>query len=396
MLFSTEAPSLGMPIFKNVIMRNILITGGAGFIGSHLALKLVDLGYHVRILDVLSEQIHGSDPESSPLFRSIRGKVDFIHGDVVDRRTLTDAIVGQDAIIHLAAETGTGQSMYDIEKYVKVNVGGTGLLLDVIANTKHSVKKLIVASSRAIYGEGKYECETHGIVYPSARNAKDMENSDFECKCDICNRPLQMLPTAEDSKIHPSSVYGITKHAQEQLCMVAGQSLGISTVALRYQNVYGPGQSLSNPYTGILSIFSTIINNGNCINIFEDGNESRDFIHVSDVVDATILSLENEEANNQVFNVGTGISTNVSLVASKLMELYRTEVSCNITGNFRVGDIRHNIADISKINEMLGFKPKWSFDIGLKSFTDWVVEQDMKPDLFQDSILELKEKGLFK
>ena len=244
-------------------MENILISGGAGFIGSNLALKLVSLGYNVRILDNLSPQIHTNSKENSHLYQSVKGKVNFINGDIRNRNDWQKAIGNSNVIIHLAAETGTGQSMYQIEKYVQVNCGGTATLLDILANEKHNVHKIIVASSRAIYGEGKYYCDSHGEVYPNEREALQMSKRQFEPLCSICKQPLSMLATDEKSKINPSSIYGITKNNQEQMILTACKSLGISAIALRYQNVYGPGQSLSNPYTGILSIFSARILNNN-------------------------------------------------------------------------------------------------------------------------------------
>ncbi|MCG6191224.1 NAD-dependent epimerase/dehydratase family protein [Maribellus maritimus] len=378
-------------------MKNILITGGAGFIGSNLSLKLIAKGYQVRVLDNLSKQIHGEVPEkTSPLYRSIIGQVEFIKGDVISRNDLELAIKDQDALIHFAAETGTGQSMYEIKKYSDINIGGTSLLLDILTNQQHSIKKIIVASSRAIYGEGKYECEKHGIVYPLERKTENMQKGDFECKCPICNGAIRLLPTSEDSKIHPSSVYGITKQNQEQMALMVGKSLGIPVVAFRYQNVYGPGQSLSNPYTGILSIFSTQIRNGNDINIFEDGKESRDFVYIDDVVNATILGLESDEANYEIFNVGADKPIDVVTVAETLRKNYNSNVPFNITGNFRLGDIRHNYADLSKIRKALNYKPQYSFEKGIKKFCNWVLKQEIQKDNYTRSIKELKEKGLYK
>lgn len=378
-------------------MKNILITGGAGFIGSNIALKLLDKGLKVTILDNLSPQIHGENPEeSSPLYKSIVNKVAFINGTVTSKDDWLNAIENQDAIIHLAAETGTGQSMYEIQKYIDINIGGTGLMLDILANTSHQIKKVIVASSRAIYGEGRYECIDHGIVYPVERRDEEMAKGDFSCKCPVCFKTVSLLSTTEDSKIHPTSVYGITKQNQEQMVLTVCKSLGIPAVAYRYQNVYGPGQSLSNPYTGILSIFSTRIKNGNSINIFEDGKETRDFVYIDDVVDATVKGLENEMANSKVYNVGTGVATDVVTVANTLKKYYNIEIPIEISGNYRLGDIRHNFADIDKIKSELGFEPQWNFDKGIQAFTSWVNEQDIPEDKYEASIEEMKDKGLYK
>jgi dTDP-L-rhamnose 4-epimerase len=252
-------------------LKNILITGGAGFIGSNLSLKLVEKGYSVTVLDVLSEQIHGANPEkNSALYNNIKGRVQFINGNINDRKTVEKAIENQDAIIHLAAETGTGQSSYQIEKYNQTNVGGTALLLDLMVNAQHKVKKIILASSRAVYGEGKYQNNHSEIVYPEARSSLMMEKGIFEMT-DYQGNFLQPLHTDEKSKLHPTSFYGLTKLQQEEMLSLVCQSIKMPYTILRYQNVYGEGQSLLNPYTGILSIFSTQILNGKEIQIFEDG-----------------------------------------------------------------------------------------------------------------------------
>jgi dTDP-L-rhamnose 4-epimerase len=376
---------------------NILITGGAGFIGSNLALKLIEKGHYITVLDNLSKQIHGENPEeTSPLYLSIKDKVKFIQGTVTSSEDLIKAIDGQDVIVHLAAETGTGQSMYQIEHYTNVNIGGTALLLDILTNKPNSVKKVVVASSRSIYGEGKYLSEKFGVVYPGYRLDGDMMNGDFEVKYPEETNPLQLLPTDEETKIQPSSVYGITKYNQEQMVMTVCPSIGIAPVAFRYQNVYGPGQSLTNPYTGILSIFSTLIKNGKEINIFEDGKESRDFVFIDDVVNATILGIEKDEANGNVFNVGTGVATDVITVVNELINSYGISVPYRISGNYRLGDIRHNFADLTKISTLLGFKPTVSFQQGIKAFTDWVEKQQIIEDKYDQSIEEMKNKGLLK
>lgn len=373
--------------------KNILITGGAGFIGSNLSLKLIEKGCNVTVLDNLSPQIHG---ENSPLYNSIKDKVRFIKGTVLSYDDWKNALEGVDVVVHLAAETGTGQSMYEIEKYTDVNIKGTSIFLDILANEEHSIKKMIIASSRSIYGEGKYRCSEHGIVYPTERQDADMAHGNFGVKCPVCGCNVELLATDETSNIHPSSIYGITKQVQEQMFLVMGQSLGIPAVAFRYQNVYGAGQSLSNPYTGILSIFSTRIKNGNDITIFEDGLESRDFVYVDDIVDATILGIEKDEANGQVFNVGLGEGIDVLTVANTLVKAYNSNSKITLSGNYRIGDIRHNYADLTKIKETLGFEPKISFEAGIKRFTNWVNSQDIVEDKYEKSIKEMKGKGLYK
>jgi dTDP-L-rhamnose 4-epimerase len=377
--------------------KKVLITGGAGFIGSNLSLKLVSLGYQVTVLDNLVKQIHGENGiEQSPLYLSIAGKVNFILGDVNLRSDLLNAIGENEVIVHLAAETGTGQSMYNISHYVNTNIGGTALLLDILTNTSHQVKKVVIASSRSIYGEGKYFSEKFGEVYPKHRSSENMDKGNFEVTYPNEHLPLRLMRTDEDSKIHPSSIYGITKQNQEQMVLVACEAIGIKAVAFRYQNVYGPGQSLSNPYTGILSIFSTQIKNNLAINIFEDGKESRDFVYIDDVVNATILGIEKEEANNEVFNVGSGVATTVLEVAKTLIQNYNIEVPLNITGNYRLGDIRHNYASLNKIETMLTFKPIFSFNEGIANFCKWVDTQSVQESNYVKSLGEMKEKGLFK
>jgi dTDP-L-rhamnose 4-epimerase len=377
--------------------KKVLITGGAGFIGSNLTVKLSQLGYEVTVFDSLSPQIHGSDPNASPLYQNIIDNCHFIKGDVVNKADWEKAIGENEIVIHLAAETGTGQSMYEIGKYVQTNSIGTANLMEILLERTHNVQKVIVASSRAIYGEGKYSCVDCGIIYPKAREINDMIKRDFECKCPICNNSVRLLATDEESKIHPSSVYGITKHNQEELIMQVSNSIGLPCVAFRFQNVYGPGQSLSNPYTGILSIFSKLILEENEINIFEDGEESRDFIYIDDVVDLIILGMEKEEANFHCFNGGTGINTSVKKVTDLLIKNFSKSPQIRVSGAFRSGDIRHNFSDITKTKKILGFKANITLESGISKFSQWVVSQNNTKSSFNylKSIEELKAKGFF-
>lgn len=379
-------------------MKNILISGGAGFIGSNLALRLISMGYNISVLDNLSKQIHGNNPEkSSYLYNSIKDKVRFINGTVTSKNDWLVALDNIDCVVHLAAETGTGQSMYEIQKYVDVNIGGTAILLDILANQKHTVKKVLVAESRAIYGEGRYYSEDLGqFVYPSQRSDNDLKKGEFEVKHPHCITPLKLVATTEDSFICPSSVYGITKQVQGQLVHLVCSNIGVPAVSFRFQNVYGPGQSLSNPYTGILSIFSTRIKTGNEINIFEDGKESRDFVYINDIVDAIVLGMEKEEANGHVFNIGTGKSIDVLTVAKTLMDKYKTKVPIRVSGNYRLGDVRHNFADITLAKDILGYTPKWSFEDGISEFVNWVNNQTIVEDKYDLSIKEMKNKGLYR
>lgn len=372
-------------------MKKCLITGGAGFIGTHLTKWLIDRNFEVSVLDNLSPQIHGPGfvyPEES--------NANFIHGDVLNPSDWLKALKDVDTIVHFAAETGTGQSMYEVKKYTDVNISGTSVMLDLLVNTEHKVKKVIIASSRAIYGEGKYTCQEHGVVYPDARIVRDMESGHFDPFCVICRTPLHHLATDENARISPISVYGITKQVQEQLVHTVCRSIGIDSVALRYQNVYGPGQSLKNPYTGIISIFSTQIRNGKDLFIFEDGLESRDFVYIDDVIKATVLAIDSTLSGQHSFNVGSGIATSVLEVAETLKKKLNSNVTLHVNGNFRIGDIRHNYADLSKIHDSLGFSADFNFEAGIEHFIQWVNGQQLDYSTYDLSVNELKAKGLLK
>jgi len=374
----------------------VLITGGAGFIGSRLALRLAGDGHEVTVFDNFLTQVHGPAPERSPLYERLDAATRLLRGDVTDRKGLSAALKGQEAVVHLAAETGTGQSMYQIERYSSVNIGGTSLLLDILANSDHAVRRVVIASSRSIYGEGRYRAPAGNYVYPPHRSESDMAAGDFAVKMPGVEGELELVATGEESKLHPSSVYGITKQVQEQLVMTVCPSLGIEGVALRYQNVFGPGQSLSNPYTGILSIFSNLIMQGKGINVFEDGCESRDFVYVEDVVEATALALSHRSAANRVFNVGTGVPVSVIEVARTLRRLFDADVPIEVTGNFRAGDIRHNYADMTRIRETLGFEPAWTFERGIAELAKWAKASGPQASAYEASLAEMREKGLLK
>ena len=375
-------------------MKNILITGGAGFIGSRLCERLYEKDYNITVLDNLSPQIHESD--ESTLYRKIKDKCTFIKGDVRNKEDWKKALKGQEVIVHLASETGTGQSMYELEKYNDVNITGTSNMLEVLSTSSHLVKKIILSSSRSVYGEGKYKSKNQIIQYPKSRKIKDLEKGIFNLLCEYTNEVMNPMPTEEESQINPKSIYALTKYTQEKMILLISQSLSINPVILRYQNVFGPGQSLSNPYTGILSIFSTRILNGNDLDVYEDGLESRDFVYIDDVIDATILAIENERANGEIFNVGSGVATTVKEVAETLKKFYGSDININISGKFRLGDIRHNYADLSKIESLLGFNPKYDFQKGVTEFVKWVKKQEINEDKYEKSVQELKKKGLMK
>ena len=375
-------------------MNKILITGGAGFIGSNVARRLLSEGFEITILDNFLPQIHG---DLNELSSDLKDRVKLIVGDVADKSVLYSALQGQDAVIHYAAETGTGQSMYAVSHYTNVNIQATANLCDFIINENHQIKNVIVASSRSIYGEGKYNSPQHGIVYPNSRTFQNVQES-FEVCCPKSGKHnLEVEATDESSEIHPSSFYGITKQVQEQMIILATQLKNINGFALRYQNVYGPGQSLKNPYTGILSIFSRLALKNEEINIFEDGLESRDFVYIDDVVSATIKCLKHSKIEQHILNVGSGIPTDVLTVAKEIISYFNSNSKINISGAYREGDIRHNYADLIKVNKVIGFKPIWDFKSGLQKFLEWVLLQNDIPlttNDYKKSLEELKSKGL--
>ena len=373
---------------------NVLITGGAGFIGLHLTRRLLEEGYVVTILDNFLPQVHGGQ---HVLPEDIRPHVRLICGDVRNRECLSKALHNQTVVVHLAAETGTGQSMYAVQQYESVNVGGTALLFDILVNNpSHSIEKMIVASSRAIYGEGKYQCATHGVVYPAMRTQTDLGQGCFEPRCPICQASCLMLPTDEASPSQPASFYGMTKQMQEQMTLLFSETLGVDCVALRYQNVYGPGQSLQNPYTGILAIFTTLARENRPIQVFEDGLASRDFVYIDDVVEATWRCIAQQTSAPQAvaLNVGSGQRTTIHQVATTIKTLLQSRSSVSITGDFRLGDIRHNQADLTVIHNLLGYTPTWSFQNGLQQFLDWATAQAVYRSSVETTLGELRQRGL--
>lgn len=372
----------------------VLITGGAGFIGSSIALALAKRNYEVRVLDSLSPQIHGVDGDS-PTRRAVDSVAELIHADVRNKDALDAALTGVNAVIHLAAETGTGQSMYEVSRYTDVNIMGTSSLLELLSNNSR-LERIIVASSRAIYGEGKYACGKDGAVYPHQRHVSDMQTGFYDPRCPRCNGPLHLVPTDEDSQLHPTSIYGITKQAQEQLWLLCGAAFGIPAIALRYQNVYGPGQSLTNPYTGILSIFSTRFRFGGDVNIFEDGKESRDFVYIDDVVAVTIAALEAPSTVTGALNIGSGQPVDVMTIATMLKKQLGIGGNIKVTGNYRSGDIRHNYADIQRAYGLLGWKPLVKIEEGLRRFVSWVESQQPGIDGYEHALDELKSRGMLK
>ena len=369
----------------------VLITGGAGFIGSHIARRLLANGHEITVLDNFSEQIHAGNLE---LAADLRGNVRLIVGDVRDQDTWEKALIGQDVVIHLAAETGTGQSMYQVRHYTDVNIGGTSSLIEVLLSGRSKVQSLVVASSRAVYGEGAYRCGRHGTVYPSSRAVADMEKGAYEPKCPDCGEPCVTVPTTEEAPFHPCSLYGLTKQVQEQMVLMYAQVLKINGFALRYQNVFGPGQSLKNPYTGILAIFSNQARANDPIYIFEDGKESRDFVYIEDVVEATVRCVEAGPQSPAALNVGSGVATSVQEVAEAIVRHFNSQSKVAVNGAFREGDIRHNSADLARVKAVLNFAPQWNFADGLHEFLTWSSQQTPGASGYEQSLAEMREKGL--
>jgi dTDP-L-rhamnose 4-epimerase len=365
---------------------NVLVTGGAGFVGSHIVDQLITAGHTVRIYDNLEPQVHKEFPSY------LNKNAEFIRADVRDEKSLELAIKDIDVIFHEAAMVGVGQSMYQIGKYVDINSLGTAKLLDLLVNKEHDVKKLIVASSMSIYGEGSYKCDGCGVVYPMLRPESQLKEHAWEMRCPTCGKPVLPIPTAETKPLQPTSIYAVTKKDQEEMSLAVGRAYSLPTVALRYFNIYGPRQALSNPYTGVCAIFSSRIKNNNPPTIFEDGLQSRDFVSVHDIVRANMLVMERSSANYEMFNVGTGRPTSILDIANTLSKRYGKNVPANIVNQYRAGDIRHCYADITKIKQ-LGYQPSVSLESGMRELVEWG-ETQLAEDRSDQAYKELQSKGL--
>lgn len=375
--------------------ESVLVTGGAGFIGSHLVDALVARGHRVRVFDNLEPQVHGPLREQDSWPDYCTPDAEYILGDVRDRAALQRAMAGVDVIFHEAAMVGVGQSMYQIERYMDVNTRGTAMLLDILANEpdiRGRVGKLVVASSMSIYGEGSYECPAHGPRYPWLRPEAQLARRDWELYCPDCGQRLTPQPTREGKPLQATSIYAISKKDQEEMCLAVGRAYGIPTVALRYFNVYGTRQALSNPYTGVAAIFCGRLLNGKPPMIFEDGLQSRDFVHVSDVAQANLLAMEKNVANYGVFNVGSGESITILDMASVLIGQLGVDIVPDVVSKFRAGDIRHCFANIDRIQE-LGYVPRVCFQIGVADLVAWVGSQTAL-DNFDSAQSELLARGL--
>jgi dTDP-L-rhamnose 4-epimerase len=366
----------------------VLITGGAGFIGSHLTDLLVSSDYSVRILDNLTPQVHGAERRPPDYLNQ---DAELIVGDVRDRDTVDTALRGVDGVIHLAAAVGVGQSMYDIASYVDVNEVGTAVLLEAIS--KRPVQKLVVASSMSVYGEGLAHRADGSLIVPAPRSAEQLRRGVWELH-DALEQALQPVPTPESKQPSLSSVYALNKYAQEQMSLIVGKAYGVDTMALRFFNVYGPRQALSNPYTGVLAIFASRLLNKRPPLVFEDGLQRRDFVHVSDVALAIKLTLEAKHASGGVYNVGSGQSRTILSIAEDLARIVGLpQIVPHVTGKYRAGDIRHCFADVALSARELGFSPQMAFENGMIELAEWLADQ-VPHDQIDQATAELERRGL--
>ena len=368
--------------------KKVLITGGAGFIGSHLADELIETGYKVRALDNLSEQVHGKNAKRPDY---LHPEVELQIGDVRDRASVEKALDGIDAVFHLAAMVGVGQSMYQIKDYTEVNNVGTAVLIEALM--EKPVDKLVTASSMSIYGEGLYKDSREQDRMECDRKLSDLKKGKWELYDEDENQ-LTPVPTPETKQPNLSSVYALSKYDQERLSLMTGKAYNFQATALRFFNVYGTRQALSNPYTGVLAIFASRLLNENPPMIFEDGNQKRDFIHVKDVARACRLAMETPEADGEVFNIGSGNIYTIQFIAEKLAEVMgKPGIKAEITGKYRVGDIRHCFADTTKAKNLLGFEPKVKFEEGLYELAEWLKTQ-IAIDNVGKASNELSRRGL--
>jgi dTDP-L-rhamnose 4-epimerase len=367
----------------------ILVTGGAGFIGSFLVDKLISLGHEVRILDNLEEQVHGG---KKPDY--LNPEAEFIYGDVRNYDAFKQALDGIEVVFHEAAAVGVAQSNYEVKRYVDVNVGGTANLLDIIVNDKHrTVKKILTTTSMTAYAEGLYTCPDCGMVKGELRSLDQLKQKDWQMYCSNCHSSIEPIPTPETAPQPCNSIYALSKKTQEDMLMLLGKMYSIPTIALRCFNVYGPRQSISNPYTGVTAIFISRLKNNQPPVIYEDGLQSRDFISVHDVVNALVSAMDNPQADYQVMNLGSGQSTTIKDVAVTLARLMDKDINPQITGEFRKNDIRHCYADVSQAKKILNWQPKISFDRGMKELIDWSLTQPSADDFIRAE-QQLRQKGL--
>ena len=377
----------------------ILLIGGAGFIGSQTALRLLELGHEPLVLDLLDPQIHGDEPLKSPTCSLLAGRVEIRQGDTRDREAVEQAMRGVEAVYYLPAGTGTGQSMYQVERYCDINVRGAAVFCEALAAGGHDVSAVVVSSSRAVYGEGAAHCVKHGRIFPRPRRIRDLEAGAFELECPACGAEVVPASSSEEDACPPVSIYGITKLAQEQVIQKTAETLGIGCTAFRYQNVYGPGQSLKNPYTGILSIFTQLAMEGREIPLFEDALATRDFVHVADVVEFNVRALGDGAGGSRILNIGSGVRSTLVDLAGAVAAGLGQEPNFRVTGQFRLGDIRHAAADISALHAALGGHRFVPLAEGVRMFVEWVVREGAGAGAnrrFDDSLREMMAAGLLR
>ena len=350
--------------------RRVLVTGGAGFVGSHTVDALLHQGHQVRIFDNLEEQVHRG---SVPVYLS--REAELVRGDVRDISALRRALDDIDVVFHFAAAVGVGQSMYEISRYMEVNTQGTANLLQLLLERRSRVEKLIVASSMSLYGEGRYHCEEHGAVAPGPRTAEQLHAHQWQVECPNCHRPAEPVPTDESKPAQCTSIYALSKKNQEDMCLLFGRTYGLPVVALRYFNIYGTRQALSNPYTGVAAIFASRLLNQHPPLVFEDGRQLRDFVSVHDVVQANLLAMERSEGDGLAFNIGSGHAVTVRQVAEVLGAMLGESTPAEITGNFRTGDIRHCFADITLASRKLGYRPVHRLPDAMGELVEWLRSQ---------------------
>ena len=372
-------------------IHDILVTGGAGYIGSYLVDALVARDYRVTVLDNLEPQVHRSG--TWPSYANPRAT--YIQGDVRDRARLEPLVLAADAVVHFAAAVSVGQSMYQVDRYVDVNTRGTALLLDILVNAKHHVQKVVVASSIGVYGEGAYHCATHGVVAPGIRAEARLAARDWEQRCPSCGEHVASIPTPEDKPLYRDNIYSMTKYHQEEMVLLIGKTYGIPAVAPRFFNVYGPRQSLSNPYAGVAAIWLSRLLNGRQPVVFEDGGQLRDFVSIHDVVRCLVLMIETNGADFLPVNVGSGETVTILDIARLLKQLLGSDIDPQITETGRRFDIRHNTADISRARTTLGYAPSVSLEQGFTELIEWAkTTPDVAEDFFDRALNELSEKGL--
>jgi dTDP-L-rhamnose 4-epimerase len=372
----------------HVSSKTVLITGGAGFVGSHTADALLALGHHVRVYDNLSEQVHG---DGRPEF--LASEVEFVQGDIRDLSRLSQAVRGADIIFHLAAAVGVGQSMYRIADYTSTNNLGTANLLQAILDTHSQPEKVIVASSMSIYGEGAYSCSECGEIAPPMRSLRQLQEKNWNMTCPKCGRAVVPIATRESKPLHCSSIYALSKKDQEEMVLLFGRTYGIPAVALRYFNIFGTRQALSNPYTGVMAIFASRLLNRNAPVVFEDGEQQRDFVNVRDIVQANLLAMQRTEADGVALNIGSGQPISIRKIAAELAMMLGRDTPSEITGKYRAGDIRHCFADISAARQALGYEPRVQFTEGLRELVDWLSSQNAE-DNVADAMQHLQIHGL--